>query len=109
MVAVTESDPGSDGPLPFPFSLVITSPPRQWNVTLRVAPERTVPAAVPSFELSSAAWFAIVTIEPPAGGMGEVTVLATGPPLVLEQTVLAVGCWYWDTAIRSAWRTELVV
>ena len=61
-------------------------------MTLSVAPAITEPAGVPSFELSSAAWFAMVTIDPPDGGIAEVTVTATGPPLVLAHTLFAVLC-----------------
>jgi hypothetical protein len=50
----------------------------------------------------------MVVMEPPDGGTGEVTVTATGPPPVPAHTLLAVLCWYEDTAIRSAWRVELV-
>ena len=108
MVAVIESEPGSEGPLPLPVALVIATPFRQWKVTVSVAPAIAEPAGVPSLELSSAAWLAIVTTCPPDGGTAEVTVIATGPPLVLAHTALAVVCWYEDTAMRSDWRTELV-
>jgi hypothetical protein len=106
--AVIESDPGLEGGPLFPVALVIPAPLRQWNVSEIVAPAITDPAAVPSFELSSAAWLAIVDIEPPAGGSGELTVIATGPPLVPAQTASAVECWYCETAMRRAWRAELV-
>ncbi len=92
MVAVIESEPGSDGPLPFPVAFVIAAPFKQWNVMLIDAPAIAEPAGVPSFELSSAAWLAMVTIEPPDGGMADVTTTATGPPLVPAQTESAVLC-----------------
>jgi len=77
-------------------------------VTVKVAPARTDPAAVPSFELSSAAWLAMVPMTPPDGGSGEVTETARGPPPVPAQTLSAVVCWEEDTAMRSACRTEFV-
>ena len=77
-------------------------------MTLRVEPASTEPDGVPSFELSSDAWLAMVTICPPEGGIADVTVTASGPPLVPPHTLSAVPCWYDETAMRSAWRTELV-
>src|SRR5690348_7939452 len=92
IVAVMESEPGSAGPRPLPVAFVMATPLRQWKVTAIVAPARTVPAGVPSFELSSAAWLAMVTIWPPDGGTAVVTVTASGPPLVAAHTPLAVAC-----------------
>ncbi len=92
MVAVMESEPGSVGPLPFDVTLVTAAPFKQWKVTLTVAPAMTEPAGVPSFELSSAAWFAMVAIGPPAGGTDDATVTATGPLPVPAQTLSAVLC-----------------
>src|SRR5258708_20633582 len=108
MLAVTESDPALDGPPPLLVALVTAAPFRQWNVTLRVAPASTEPAAVPLLELSSAAWLAIVAMAPPEGGIADTTVTATGPLPLPEQTLFAVVCSYEETAMRSAWRTELV-
>jgi len=51
---------------------------------------------------------AIVPIVPPDGGSGDDTETAIGPPLVDAHTLSAVPCWYEDTAMRSAWRTEFV-
>jgi len=104
MDAVIESEPGSAGPLALPVALVIAAPLRQWKVMVSVAPAMTDPAGVPSLELSSAAWLAIVAMAPPAGGIGEVTVTASGP----LQIASAVLCWYLETAMRSDCRTELV-
>lgn len=92
IVAVMESEPGSAGPCPLPVALVMATPSRQWKVTAMVAPARTVPAGVPSFELSGAAWLAMVTIWPPEGGNADVTVTASGPPLVDPHTPSAVAC-----------------
>ena len=90
--AVIESEPGLDGALLLAVAFVIAAPFRQWNVTESVAPAITEPASVPSFELSSAAWFAMVAIAPPEGGTAEVTVTATGPPPVPAHTLSAVEC-----------------
>src|SRR5712692_398700 len=106
-LAVTESDPASWGPLPLAVTLVMAAPLRQWNVIESVEPAITEPAGVPSFELSSAAWLAMVTMGPPDGGMGELTVTANGPLPVAAQTLSAVECWSGETATRSACRTEL--
>jgi hypothetical protein len=59
-------------------------------------------------ELSRAAEVAIVAMVPPPGGIGEVTVTATGPPEVLEQTVFPVDCCEAETLTRSACRAEFV-
>ena len=108
MLAVTESDPASDGPPPLLVALVTAAPFKQWKVTLNVAPASTDPAGVPLLELSSAAWLATVMMAPLAGGIAETTVTATGPLPVSAQMLFAVLCWYEETAIRRAWRTELV-
>ena len=108
MLAVTESDPVSEGPAPLLVAFVMAAPFKQWNVTLKVAPARTDPAGVPLLELSSAAWLAIVMMAPPDGGIADTTVTATGPLPVPAQMLFAVVCWYEDTAMRRAWRTELV-
>src|ERR1700686_644288 len=108
MLAVTESDPTLEGLPPLPVALVMAAPFKQWNATARVAPAVTDPAGGPSWELSRDAWFAMVVLDPPEGGIELTTVTATGPPPDPEQIALAVGCWYWETAMRSACRTELV-
>ncbi len=91
-LAVTESDPGLDGPCPLLVALVTAAPFRQWNVTLKVAPAMTELAGVPLLELSSAAWFAMVVMAPPEGGIADTTVTATGPPPVPAQMLFAVLC-----------------
>ncbi len=91
--AVMESEPGSDGPRPLVVALVMAAPFKQWKVTLSVAPAITEPAGVPSFELSSEAWFAMVAIGPPPGGTAEVTVTAIGPLPVPAHTPSAALCW----------------
>ena len=109
IVTVTESEPGDEGPAPFAVALVTPAPLMRWKVTLKVAPETTEPDGVPLLELSSAAWFATVATElPPAAGSAVVTVTAVGPLPVPAHTLLAVLCWYEDTAMRSAWRAEFV-
>src|SRR6266849_3269985 len=108
MLAVMASDPALEGPLPLLVALVTAAPFKQWNVTLKVAPAITDPAGVPLLELSSAAWLAIVVMAPPAGGIADTTVTATGPLPVPAHMLFAVACWYEDTAMRRACRTELV-
>src|SRR5450759_2306191 len=108
MLAVIESDPALEGPAPFPVALVTATPFKQWNVTVKVAPAITDPAGVPLLELSSAAWLAMVVMALPDGGIADTTVTATGPPPVPAHTLLAVFCWYDDTAMRRACRTALV-
>src|SRR5712692_8617067 len=68
---------------------------------MSVEPAITDPAGVPLFELSRAAWLAMVTMGPPDGGMGELTVTASGPLPVLAQMASAVACWSGDTATPS--------
>src|SRR5450756_2171727 len=92
MVAVTESDPGLDGPSPLLVALVIAAPFKQWNVMVKVAPAMTDPAGVPLFELSSAAWLAMVVMAPPDGGIADTTVTVIGPPPVPAQMLFAVLC-----------------
>jgi hypothetical protein len=92
ILTVTESEPGSVGPFPLDVALVMAAPFKQWKVTLKVAPEIEEPAGDPVLELSRAAELAMVAMGPPLGGIGEVTVVATGPPAVLEHAVLAVLC-----------------
>jgi hypothetical protein len=92
MLAVTESDPGSEGPPPLLVAFVTAAPFKQWKVTLNVAPASTDPAGVPLFELSSAAWLAIVAMAPPAGGIADTSVTATGPLPVPAQMLFAVVC-----------------
>src|SRR5260370_19694334 len=108
MVAVTEPDPALDGPPPLLVALVTAAPFRQWNVTLRVAPASTDPAAVPLLELSSAAWLAIVAMAPPEGGIADTTVTATGPLPLPAQTLFALVCCYDATAMSRTWRHALV-
>ncbi len=79
MVAVIESEPALCGPLPLAVALVIAALLRQWKVTDKVAPAMTEPAGVPLVELSSAASLAMVEMAPPDGGIGEMTVTASGP------------------------------
>src|SRR6266851_3802727 len=107
MLAVMESEPALEGPLPLLVALVTAAPFRQWTVTVKVAPAITDPAGVPLFELSSAAWLAIVAMAPPDGGIADTTVTARGPPPVPAHMLFAVVCWYEDTAMRKACRTEL--
>ena len=106
-LTVTESEPGSSGPAPLLVALVMTLPARQWNVTLMVPPLITEPAAVPLLELSSDAMLTIDAIGLPPGGIAVVTVTAEGPPAP-AQTASAVECCAGETAMRSAWRAELV-
>ena len=106
-LTVTESDPGSSGPAPLLVALVMTLPARQWKVTLMVPPLITEPAAVPLLELSSDAMLTIDAIGLPPGGIAVVTVTAEGPPAP-AQTASAVACCVGETAMRSAWRAELV-
>src|SRR5258708_14710686 len=108
MLAVMESEPALEGPLPLLVAFVTAAPFRQWNVTVRVAPAITDPAGVPLFELSSAAWLAIVAMAPPDGGIADTPLTAPGPLPAPSPMVFAVVCWYEDTAIRNACRTELV-
>src|SRR6266849_1133985 len=105
MVAVIESE--LCGPLPLAVALVIAALLRQWKVTDKVAPAMTEPAGVPLVELSSAASLAMVEMAPPDGGIGEMTVTASGPLPVPAQTASAVACWPGETATRNACRTEL--
>ena len=92
MVAVMVSDPAFVGACPLLVALVIAAPFRQWKVIIKVAPASTDPAGVPLLELSRAAWFAMVTMGPPEGGIADVTVTARGPPPVPEQMLFAVLC-----------------
>jgi hypothetical protein len=85
----------------------MTEPARQWKVTLMVPPLITEPAAVPLLELSSDAMFTIDAIELPPGGIAVDTVTADGPPAPAH-TASAVACCDGDTAMRRAWRAELV-
>jgi len=50
------------------------------------------PFAVPSLELSRAAWLAMVAISPVGGVTVDVRVVATGPPVVFAQALFAVLC-----------------
>ena len=88
--------------MPLVVALVTAAPFKQWNVTLKVAPEIDEPAGAPVLELSRAASFAIVARLPPLGGTGDVTVTASGPAEVLAHIVFAVDCWDAETATRSA-------
>src|SRR5260370_8943079 len=106
-LAVTESEPGSNGPPPLAVALVTAEPLRQWNVIDSVDPASTEPAGGPLLELSSAASLAMVEMGPPARGLGELTVTASAPLLVPAQTLSALACWAGDTATRVAYLTGL--
>ena len=67
----------------------------------------TRPAAVPLLERSRDALLAMEAIELPPSGMAVVTVSADGPPAP-AQTASPVARCEGDTAMRSAWRAELV-